>query len=388
MFKTITTTTAPRAWFVVLVLLLLATLSMSQKQKQADSGVGAGDSPAAVARAKRTYQTLQSCLRFDREYNLQYPKDAEAHYKELLQRTSIYRGHKPHKGGNFQGPWIENYFIDHFLGKPLSYFGGFFPLFVQWSDYQLARKHNSTDSSMFEPLRSFLRPNVLYLAISQSNLGLLFLMTSEPNVVIMNAGGDGNIPIPLIKGELKFLRVQEDFPRYDVGFYGSPDHGPRKLLLDELQGHIKETKLRLKMGPSPQWIQDMSYTAFNLAPRGFGRASFRLAEIIQIGRIPVYLYDDHPWLPYDGSPIGPKAIGFLAKGGNLGKLAQTLTRVTNATIHDLLDRVEKARYFYTYEGVMEQIELFLRDPLGPAGGYLRCQKIPHNLEHQSIVLRN
>lgn len=46
-----------------------------------------------------------------------------------------------------------------------------------------------------------------------------------------------------------------------------------------------------------------SLTIFNLAPRGFGRASFRLAEIIQIGRIPVYLYDDYPWIPYEGTEI-------------------------------------------------------------------------------------
>jgi hypothetical protein len=40
---------------------------------------------------------------------------------------------------------------------------------------------------------------------------------------------------------------------------------------------------------------------FNLAPIGMGRASFRLAEIVQIGRIPVYLYEDFPWSPYEGS---------------------------------------------------------------------------------------
>jgi hypothetical protein len=34
---------------------------------------------------------------------------------------------------------------------------------------------------------------------------------------------------------------------------------------------------------------------------GMGRASFRLAEIIQLGRIPVYLYEDFPWAPYEGT---------------------------------------------------------------------------------------
>ena len=34
----------------------------------------------------------------------------------------------------FRGPWIENLFIDKFIGKPLSYFGGLIPLFIQWTD--------------------------------------------------------------------------------------------------------------------------------------------------------------------------------------------------------------------------------------------------------------
>jgi hypothetical protein len=92
----------------------------------------------------------------------------------------------------------------------------------------------------------------------------------------------------------------------DVGFYGSPAHGPRKYILPEIKTALGDTKLRLKMGPSPEWISDMSLTTFNLAPRGFGRASFRLSEIIQLGRIPVYLYDDYPWIPYDGSEFGPR----------------------------------------------------------------------------------
>ena len=44
-----------------------------------------------------------------------------------------------------------------------------------------------------------------------------------------------------------------------------------------------------------------SMTMFNLAPIGMGRASFRLGEIIQLGRIPIYLYEDFPWSPYEGS---------------------------------------------------------------------------------------
>jgi hypothetical protein len=57
--------------------------------------------------------------------------------------------------------------------------------------------------------------------------------------------------------------------------------------------------MKFKINPSNEWEHDISRSKFNLAPRGFGRTSYRLAEIIQIGRIPVYLYDDISWLPYE-----------------------------------------------------------------------------------------
>lgn len=101
--------------------------------------------------------------------------------------------------GGYEGPWIENFFIDKFSLKPLSYFGGIFPLFVQWSDYGLMYR-NISESVLFAELRAALRPNILYITVSQSNHGLKFLMKSDPNLIVMSAGGDGNIAIPLIKG--------------------------------------------------------------------------------------------------------------------------------------------------------------------------------------------
>jgi hypothetical protein len=37
---------------------------------------------------------------------------------------------------------------------------------------------------------------------------------------------------------------------------------------------------------------------FALAPRGYGRSSFRFFEIFKLGTIPIYVWDDKNWLPY------------------------------------------------------------------------------------------
>lgn len=322
------------------------------------------------------YSKLKKCLRYNRQYNLNYPNDAEQHYVQLMNITSRYRGIPVHSGGNYSGPWMENHFIDRFSEMPLSYFSGLFPLFVQWTDYQLRMRNSISDKEMFQEIRQVLRPNVLYLAVSQANHGLQFFVHMDPNVIVMSSGGDGNIPIPLIKGELPYQAIDSHFPKQDIGFYGSMDHGPRKYILTEMKQLLSKTPLRVKLGPSPTWINDMSMTSINLAPRGFGRASFRLSEIIQIGRIPVYLFDDHPWIPYKDTNISVVHIGILGKLGHLHEVIDKVSALSASDITIMLQRVKLARRYYTYEGVLEQIDLFFKDPLGPAGGQLRCSTIP------------
>ena len=116
------------------------------------------------------------------------------------------------------------------------------------------------------------------------------------------------------------------------------------------------------------WQHVMSQTIFNLAPRGFGRASFRLAEIIQIGRIPVYVYDDIPWIPYPGSPAGCDALGIVLK------CTEGPSRVCENCEHSyckpskisaMMNALERFRSEYTYKGVIRQLELFFRDPPTP-----------------------
>lgn len=132
--------------------------------------------------------------------------------------------------------------------------------------------------------------------------------------------------------------------------------------------------------PSHDSSTHRANTAFNLSPRGFGRASFRLAEIIHIGRIPVYLFDDLPWVPYPGSNVSADSIGYLAQSGSLRKIVEIIQKATPAEIKEKLRRVHAARPYYTYEGVIQQISLFFQDPLGPNGGLLRCTKVPISME--------
>ena len=127
--------------------------------------------------------------------NFTFPLDVEQHFRSLRAKTETFRKTKIHRYANYggtehflvdskvsaitcdklpflyltiSGPWIENIFIANYLKKPLSFFGGFIPLFVQWVDTDIVSKEEYTAINVF--LKKELRPDVIYLAISQVSL--------------------------------------------------------------------------------------------------------------------------------------------------------------------------------------------------------------------------
>lgn len=147
--------------------------------------------------------------------DFQFPDDAEAHFKDIFDKTAIFRKQRVHDYGGYGGPWVENIFIANYSSLPLSHFHGFIPIFIQWVDVQIHNYWINPDKlldDVLEALDSVLRKNVLYLAISQSDIGLgKSISSTHPNILVLSAGGFGHVPIPLIKGELPWTELPAKF---------------------------------------------------------------------------------------------------------------------------------------------------------------------------------
>ena len=104
-----------------------------------------------------------------------------------------------------------------------------------------------------------------------------------------------------------------------------------------------------------------------------------------MGRVPFFVFDDIPWLPYEGTEFEIKTYGFagsILPRGNHGTLDDVVVTFQNMTDDQYLRKlinVKKVRRAFTYQGVFEEFELFLQDPFGPDGGHLRCIKQPKTL---------
>lgn len=164
---------------------------------------------------------------------MKLPADAEEHYRDLLNQTAIFRQAYTHTHSDYGGPWIENFFIYNFEHKPLSYFSGLIPLFIQWTDIHVHdfswMKAEGVYKGPYIPewkhlaelISPLLRKDVIYVTVIQDDEGIRKkLAEMNPNILSISAGGFGHIAIPLIKGELMYMPPTAKFS-YDVGFYGA-----------------------------------------------------------------------------------------------------------------------------------------------------------------------
>ncbi len=126
----------------------------------------------------------------------------------------------------------------------------------------------------------------------------------------------------------------------------------------------------------------MQLTKFNLAPRGGGRNSYRFVEYvcifseiiltcvffifvlrsIQLGRLPIFIYDDIPWIPYLGTEIGVNNFGLIGihnpKHDNLSEIVYKIANMSDIEFSHKMYIVKNVREWYTNEGVFKQFELF------------------------------
>lgn len=378
---------------------------------------------AANVTAGRHASAAVACLlRTSPGLRVTYPSDAEAHFDavhiKLAPWLQSVPGFRRHGAAGYDGPWIENIWISHFgalarraraRSRPLrSIFGPYIPLFVPFTDHWVRGGYNYP-AGLVPDLIAALRPDVAYVTVSQNDEGLTgkdeLPMARIPNVLVFSAGGYGHVPVPLLK------QLEPPYPAAPVasrpllvsyvGSLESAPHGLRARMRDVLVEAAAAGGLAYEVshGLSARWSSltrwlppvvervasglagvrpwrgVMADSRLSLCPRGYGRSSYHLAESLQMGRVPIHVFSDTPWLPYE--QLFRERLGFAS---NLRGLAGLLRDLANAS-SDELERRERtaanmSRSHFTLHGVMDQIGRFLRDP---RRSDLQCQRLPRSV---------
>jgi xylogalacturonan beta-1,3-xylosyltransferase len=93
---------------------------------------------------------------------------------------------------------------------------------------------------------------------------------------------------------------------------------------------------------------------FCLAPRGYGRSSFRFFEAMQLDTIPVYLWDDIEWLPYK-DVLDYSTFSISISRRDLPQLYDRLRSISDDTYQKMKQELLRVRRHFTLEGMAEYI---------------------------------
>ncbi len=207
----------------------------------------------------------------------------------------------PHQGWN---PMIEERAYSFFSTKT-DLESDYIYIPIQWTSFHI----NNDYGKNVQPLKDFCNeliskyPNEKFFTIVQYDGGTL---VDIDNCLIFGSSGSfsspiGNNssyePIPLLcdphNGQPKEVRTNK------AGYAGIDTHPIRKKMYEYLKNFIGYEFFLNSHDPNrTEKFREILYNSvFALAPRGYGPASYRMYEAIQMQCIPIYISDEF-WLPF------------------------------------------------------------------------------------------
>jgi hypothetical protein len=194
-------------------------------------------------------------------------------------------------------------------------------------------------------------------------------LTLPKNTIIFGAC-TGSIPLPLIyedKANTLLNQSRLDNKEYLATFIGTLTHKIREKMVVNLKGR---DNIKLITKPHSDWTSSVSSSAadlfvdltlksrFCLAPRGYGRSSFRFFEAMLLDIIPVYFWDDIEWLPYKDI-LDYSKFSISINNKDVEKTYDILRSISDEKYLSMVEEMKKVRHYFSLEGMSEYIVNYL-----------------------------
>lgn len=220
---------------------------------------------------------------------------------EALRPKSITPTYPPYH----TGPYLEEYFFKRFNEETNQLSRQYIDIF--WTNvFCNSMFAGQQYANIQEQLDSILTSNGKYFTVSQFDDGPFEKFPDD--TLIFSAGGnregDNIIPIPLICSSIPKELIPNKEKTIFASFVGSRNTHPIRMdMCKHLSGKegyeisAGNWSTEVPMDNFKRFVDITCSSKFGLAPRGYGRSSFRLYEILQLGTVPVYISDIHylPW---------------------------------------------------------------------------------------------
>jgi hypothetical protein len=201
-------------------------------------------------------------------------------------------------------------------------------------------------------------PHTQYMTIVQHDDGPQLKI---PKNTIIFGACTGTIPLPLIyEDTTERLLSEPRCPKTQLAsFVGTYTHPLREEMFRILQKDIvwngkKVWSSSVKEQDATLFIEQTLQSKYCLAPRGYGRSSFRFFEAMLLDTIPVYVWDDIEWLPYQ-EILDYSTFSISISKKELPHLHDILSSISTETYENMLTTMKKNRHWFTMEGMVDYI---------------------------------
>jgi hypothetical protein len=263
------------------------------------------------------------------------------------------------------GFYLEEYFLDKYNSLLPKTNRLYIPFL--WTNFQIELWFQNKKNEMQEKLDEWVKKNHSkngYFTLVQYDDGCLLNL---PDNTIVYGCCSGNIPIPLIYEDrnniLVSKKIDKTFNEKKIlcSFIGTLTHYVRNQMSNIFKNDsdfIIEAETfwtpNVSQDKQNKFIQITCDSKFALCPRGYGRSSFRFFEVLNLGCVPIYIWDDIEWLPYkDEIDYSSFCISLNIK--DIGDLKKILMGINNYKYNEMIEEYNKIKYKFTLDGVFDYI---------------------------------
>lgn len=292
----------------------------------------------------------------------------------ILSLPTLFRLDTSHHYPPFKnGRYMEEYIHQYFEMNKDTIFTKWIYIPIYWTNIQ---NHPAFQSIRYkyeillqQAIRCYPKDSIFFTCVQHDDGPRL---TLPPNTYVFGACS-GQIPLPLIYEDKteQLLNV----PRFTfqnktilasfVGTLGT--HPLRKEMYHALKdkdgvyfSSRESWSHVVDKDASDRFVEITQQSKFCLAPRGYGRSSFRFFEAMRMDVIPVYVWDDIEWLPYmekmhDQDNIDYSLFSISIHHSKLSSLYERLIKITEEEYNKMIAELRRVRPFFELEGMCQQL---------------------------------
>jgi FkbM family methyltransferase len=265
------------------------------------------------------------------------------------------------------GHYMEEYFLKYMIDNNLKYDKNnrlYIPCL--WTNFQIESWFYTKKEEMQNILDNYILNNYCengYFTIVQHDDGPKLKL---PENTLIYGACNGNIKLPLIYEDIEnklenISRIEFNKKNILCSFIGTCTHNIRYILYKKFINNsnfiinIKNDWSNIvNDNEQNNFILSTINSKFALAPRGYGRSSFRFFEIFKLGTIPIYVWDDIEWLPYN-ELIDYSKICISININDIDNLENILLNINEQKYNDMICNYNNMKYIFGLEFMSKYI---------------------------------